>query len=70
MIGSESMTLHGWRMLAEWSLQYSCLSPADLLSVKAVWLERWEKFCQWIIDSYNDHGEPINPQTETKGWLA
>jgi len=52
MVGSQSMTLHGWRVLAEWSLEHSCMTPSEKSQVKKKWLESWDKFCQWIIDEY------------------
>lgn len=52
MIGSHSMSLHGWRVLAEWSLEHSCMTAAERESVHKEWLRRWDIFCQWIIDEY------------------
>jgi len=52
MVGSESMSLHGWRVLAEWSLEHSCMTPGEKAKVKDVWLKEWNNYCQWIIDTY------------------
>ncbi|KAF4637969.1 hypothetical protein G7Y89_g121 [Cudoniella acicularis] len=52
MIGSESMSLHGWKQLAKWSLEHSCMDPEQLTSVTEEWTRRWEEFCQWIVDEY------------------
>lgn len=52
MIGSESMTLLGWKQLIEWSLEHSCMSPKELSDVRFEWTTRWKDFCQWILDEY------------------
>lgn len=52
MIGSESMSLLGWKQLVKWSLEHSCMSSAELRSVTEVWTTRWNEFCQWIVDEY------------------
>jgi adenosine deaminase CECR1 len=52
MIGSETMTLYGWRVLAEWSLEHSCIDSKQKSGIKAEWENRWNDSCQWIIDMY------------------
>lgn len=52
MIGSESMSLHGWKQLAEWSLEYSCLDTEEKKDVTKEWTTRWRGYCQWIVDEY------------------
>jgi adenosine deaminase CECR1 len=57
MIGSESMSLHGWKQLAKWSLEHSCMDPDQLVNVTQEWERRWQEYCQWIVDTYG----PTNP---------
>lgn len=52
MVGAEAMSLHGWRVLAEWSLEHSCLTPSEKVVARKVWLEQWEVYCRWIVDTY------------------
>lgn len=52
MIGSESMSLLGWKQLALWSLEHSCMSTEERQDVTKVWLRKWDEFCQWILDEY------------------
>jgi adenosine deaminase CECR1 len=52
MIGSESMSLLGWKQLAKWSLEHSCMDAQELESITAEWTLRWTEFCQWIVDEY------------------
>lgn len=52
MIGSESMTLLGWKQLAKWSLEHSCMDSEEKKQVTAEWTRRWNEFCQWIVDEY------------------
>ena len=54
MIGAEAMSLHGWKQLIKWSLEYSCMSPHELSAVTAEWTKRW-------VDEYGplvEHWEP------------
>ncbi|KAF7957701.1 hypothetical protein EAE96_003272 [Botrytis aclada] len=53
MIGSESMSLHGWKQLAEWSLEYSCMDNEEKKDVTKEWTTRWRDYCQWIVDEYD-----------------
>jgi len=54
MIGSQQMSLHGWRVLAEWSIEYSCMDKPDQALVTKQFTKKWNEFCQWIIDEYGD----------------
>ena len=62
MIGSESMSLQGWKQLIKWSLEHSCMSPEELASVTAEWTKRWKEFCQWIVDEYGPRFEEWEPR--------
>lgn len=62
MIGAESMSLQGWKQLAKWSLEHSCMNPEQLMSVTAEWNSRWDTFCQWIITEYGPMMENWEPQ--------
>ena len=61
MIGSESMTLLGWKQLAKWSLEHSCMNPDEMESVTAEWERRWGDFCLWIVDEYGPRMEDWEP---------
>lgn len=63
MIGSDSMTLQGWKQLAMWSLEHSCMDPEERAAVTAEWTKKWNKFCQWIVTEYGaklEHYERTN----------
>ncbi|TVY89051.1 Adenosine deaminase 2-A [Lachnellula willkommii] len=62
MIGSESMTLHGWKQLAKWSLEHSCMDPEHLASVTEEWTRRWQEYCQWIVDEYGPRLQNWEPR--------
>ncbi|CAL3969197.1 unnamed protein product [Diplocarpon coronariae] len=62
MIGAKSMSLHGWKQLAKWSLEHSCMDPEQLKSVTAEWNTKWDDFCQWIIDVYGAKMQDWEPQ--------
>lgn len=51
MMGSENMTLMGWRTIAEWSISYSCTSEATKNEMLNDYGNKWTEFCQWIVDT-------------------
>ncbi|CAD6439791.1 b412b1f9-ccf0-446c-a8d7-81504a189034 [Sclerotinia trifoliorum] len=53
MIGSESMSLYGWKQLAKWSLEHSCMDAEERKDVTKEWTTRWKDYCQWIVDEYS-----------------
>lgn len=52
MVGDPRMSLHGWKQLAEWSLDYSCLDREDKARAREIYAHEWEIFCQWIVSEY------------------
>ena len=52
MVGKADMTLFGWRQLAEWSLDHSCMDEKQLEMARSRWEEMWRSFVTWIIDEY------------------
>jgi adenosine deaminase CECR1 len=66
MVGAPSMTVHGWKQLAEWSIEYSCLSPTDQAAAIDIFHREWEAFCLWIDAEYGADADllKITPETE------
>jgi adenosine deaminase CECR1 len=60
MVGSPAMNLHGWRQLAEWSIEYSLLKPEEKIKALAIFHLDWERFCEWIISKYGDHADTLD----------
>ena len=59
MVGSPTMNLHGWRQLAEWSIEYSCLSEADQATAMQYFEADWDAFCDWIVGTYGARAETL-----------
>ena len=51
MIANHSMNLLGWKTLAMWSLEYSCLGEEKERVLKS-WETQWALFVKWIVDKY------------------
>lgn len=64
MVGDPRMTIHGWKQLAQWSLEHSCLTKDEISLAKAIHAKAFETFCQWIVDNY---GKIADDLAET--WL-
>lgn len=43
MVGNRDMNLHGWRQLARWSIDHSCLTPVERERVLVEWERRWKE---------------------------
>jgi adenosine deaminase CECR1 len=56
MVGAPSMNIHGWKQLALWSLEYSCLSEADKERGKTIFLKSWKEFCEIVVTQYGGLG--------------
>jgi adenosine deaminase CECR1 len=60
MVGSTSMSIHGWRQLVEWSIKHSCLSKDEKEHAMQILKREWEEFCQWVIDKYGAHADSFD----------
>ncbi|KAF2666919.1 Metallo-dependent hydrolase [Microthyrium microscopicum] len=61
LVGSPTMNLHGWRQLAEWSIEYSCLSKDEQKRAMEIFHREWAKFCDWIIEEFGSHAKSLGP---------
>lgn len=52
LMGSNVMGLTGWRILAQWSIEYSCMNEEEKLNTFASFEARWKQFCQYVVDTY------------------
>lgn len=51
MMGSNNMSLLAWRVLAEWSIEHSCMEAGMKKRVGQEFNEEWIKFCTWILET-------------------
>ncbi|KAH7377805.1 hypothetical protein BKA66DRAFT_571834 [Pyrenochaeta sp. MPI-SDFR-AT-0127] len=54
MVGAPTMSLYSWKQLARWSLEYSCLSPAEQAKGREYLDDSWKVFCQKVVEQYED----------------
>lgn len=59
MVGDPRMTVHGWKQLAEWSIEHSCLSPEDIKKAKKIHAEAWEAFCVSVVRDYGEFANSL-----------
>ncbi|KAI2610084.1 Metallo-dependent hydrolase [Hypoxylon fragiforme] len=56
MVGNRNMNLYGWRQLARWSLDHSCMSQVERERVLVEWERRWkEEFIPQILEENPDY---------------
>lgn len=54
MIGSNKMSLTGWRALIEWSFQYSMVTEQEKEDRLSIFKKEWEEFCTQITETYGN----------------
>lgn len=59
MVGDTRMSIHGWKQLAEWSIEHSCLSSVQRKGALEIFAAEWETFCQWVVDSYGEYAATL-----------
>ncbi|TKA80758.1 hypothetical protein B0A55_02690 [Friedmanniomyces simplex] len=59
MVGDTRMTVHGWKQLAQWSIEHSCLSEAEKKRGLEIFQRDWEEFCLWVVDSYGEYADGL-----------
>ncbi|KAI5370281.1 Putative adenosine deaminase domain, adenosine/adenine deaminase, metal-dependent hydrolase [Septoria linicola] len=52
LVGDPRMSIHGWKQLAVWSIEHSCLNDEEVLQLRATFDNEWEEFCQWVVEHY------------------
>jgi adenosine deaminase CECR1 len=59
MVGSPMMNIHGWRQLAEWSIEFSCLKDSEKDRAMSIFHKEWEDFCIWIDREFGQHADKL-----------
>jgi adenosine deaminase CECR1 len=47
------MSVHSWKQLAEWSIEYSCLNDTEKAAAMEIFKEEWEEFCNEVVKKYS-----------------
>lgn len=55
MVGDTRMTIHGWKQLAEWSLEHSCLDGEQKQHALEIFARDFEAFCEWVVKVYGEY---------------
>ncbi|GME65583.1 putative adenosine deaminase [Neofusicoccum parvum] len=57
LVADSEMDLRGWRRLAEWSLEYSCMPEGNRAEAMRAFAQEWERFCAWVVETYGNEME-------------
>jgi adenosine deaminase CECR1 len=60
------MTIHSWKQLAEWSLEYSCLEDYQVKRAKEIFNKRWLLWCKGVIKLKEDWKHEVEKRTNTR----
>ena len=55
MVGDTRMSVHGWKQLAQWSIEHSCLSDDEKKRAATIFDKDWQTFCQWVVYTYGEY---------------
>ena len=58
-MGTNNLSLLGLRVIAEWSIEHSCMSSAMREIAAKGFEEAWIGFCQWIVDTHSEIAERV-----------
>ena len=59
MVGDTRMTIHGWKQLAEWSIEHSCLSNEEKQRAMTIFERDFERFCEWVVETYGGYANGL-----------
>nr|POF08201.1 adenosine deaminase cecr1 [Quercus suber] len=59
MVGDTRMTVHGWKQLAEWSIEHSCINPEEKEMAMTIYRDAFEKFCKWVVATHGDYADSL-----------
>ncbi|KAF2646190.1 Metallo-dependent hydrolase [Massarina eburnea CBS 473.64] len=64
MVGSPTISVHSWKQLALWSIEYSTLNDKQKEEGKRIFADSWEKFCKGVVKDYHSLFECRTEETE------
>ncbi|KKZ61633.1 hypothetical protein EMCG_03818 [[Emmonsia] crescens] len=62
----DSMTLFGWRVLAEWGIEHSCMDVEQRSDAFKTWEASWKAFCEWIVEEFGPEYLKFPVSTQVK----
>lgn len=60
------MTLFGWRVLAEWGIEHSCMDVEQRNDAFKTWEANWKAFCEWIVEEFGPEYLKFPVSTQVK----
>ncbi|KAI0437603.1 hypothetical protein F4803DRAFT_538021 [Xylaria telfairii] len=62
MAGHRKINLYGWKQLARWSIEHSCLSTDERRRTLIEWEKRWQEFIDILVRASNNEPQPTDIQ--------
>lgn len=53
------MNIHGWKQLAVWSLEHSCLDEGQQAQAMKIFEKDWEDFCEWVVERFGEYAKGL-----------
>jgi hypothetical protein len=54
MVGAPTISLHDWKQLSRWSIDYSCLSKEEISEGHRILDSEYEEFCNHVVWKYGE----------------
>ncbi|PVH90033.1 Metallo-dependent hydrolase [Periconia macrospinosa] len=53
MVGAPTISVHSWKQLALWSIEYSCLDEKEKKEAKTYFMRAWGEFCKYVVSEFD-----------------
>ena len=53
------MSIHGWKQLALWSIEHSCLDHNQRAQLQGTFEQEWASFCQWVVGEHQEFANTL-----------
>ncbi|EME49792.1 hypothetical protein DOTSEDRAFT_68550 [Dothistroma septosporum NZE10] len=67
MVGDPRMDIHGWKQLALWSIEHSCISPQQQARAKTIFMKEWQTFCLSVVEDFGSYASDMKDLN--KSWF-
>lgn len=66
MVGDLRMNIHGWKQLAEWSIEHACLKPEEQVRAKKIFHKQFEEFCGKVVENFGQYAKDLPDKVKGK----
>lgn len=53
------MNMHGWKQLAQWSIEHACLDVHQRAEAMGIFDRAWHRFCEKVVEDYDAYAATL-----------